>query len=273
MRNKVLILGVTCLMSCGTSMKLAVPDAFKQQATMQHVNGARGNRMSFANFTTSKIKRGVHVSYPGWGNPFFLENLLLNQVGISKTDVVENEKTKFRYALTDGKNTVQVFATERQITRKHDYELTGSKSIFSGFEVLQHYEYVFSALISVDTTQESKNWELMMTNIYDRKAEKDKNPFTFIRQEDSGLATNGTDTVFIKPVSIRKTEMSNGKTGMLPIKMLSGYELSVSEGVIAIVDMIDRNIWFYNELTPAEKLNVSAIGTALFARKVHDAKW
>jgi hypothetical protein len=54
---------------------------------------------------------------------------------------------------------------------------------------------------------------------------------------------------------------------------MSGYELSTSGGVIAIVDMIDRNVWFYNELDPAEKLNVAAIATAILARKVHDVKW
>ncbi|MBC9932813.1 hypothetical protein [Chitinophaga qingshengii] len=273
MKNAVLLLGGICLMGCGTSMKLAVPEKFKEQATMQHVDGARGNRMSFANFTTSKIKRGMQVSYPGWGRPFFLENLLWNQVGISKAETIENEKAKFRYAITDGRNTVEVFAHERQMTRKHEYEVMDNRSILSGMEVLQEHRYVFSALIAVDTAQEAKNWELMMTNMYDRHAEHDKNPFTFVKQEDEGLATNGIDTIHIKPLSIKKTELSNGKTGQLPFKLMSGYELRTRDGVIAIVDLIDRNIWFYNELTPAEKLNVSAITTALFARKVHDTKW
>ncbi|MGN7824189.1 hypothetical protein HGH92_25400 [Chitinophaga varians] len=275
MKNAVLLFSGICLMGCGTSMKLAVPEKFKEQATMQHVTGARGNRMSFANFTTSKIKRGVHVSYPGWGpvHGFFWENLLLNQAGISKTETVENEKAKFRYAITDGHNTVEIFAHERQMTRKHEYETLDNRSILSGFEVLQEHRYIFSALISVDTTQESKNWELVMTNLYDRKAQHDNNPFAFIKQEDEGMATNGMDTIHIKPLSIKKTELSNGKTGQLLFKMLSGYELSTKDGVIAIIDLIDRNVWFYNELSPAEKLNVSAITTALFARKVHDTKW
>lgn len=273
MKNAVLLISGICLMGCGTSMKLAVPEKFKEQATMQHVDGARGNRMSFANFTTSKIKRGIQVSYPGWGRPFIWENLLLNQAGISKSETVENEKAKFRYAITDGRNTVEVFAHERQMTRKHDYETTEHRGILGGFEVLQEHRYIFSALISVDTTQDSKNWELVMTNLYDREATNDKNPFAFIKQEDEGMATNGTDTIHIKPLSIKKTELSNGKTGQFPFKMMSGYELSTADGVIAIIDLIDRNVWFYNELSPAEKLNVSAITTALFARKVHDTKW
>jgi len=264
---------IACLTGC-TSIKLAIPDTFRQQATMQHVSGARGNKMSFGQFTTSKIKRGIHLSYPGWGGRgFFLENLLWNKVGIQKTASVTKEKAKFRYALSDGRQSVEVYGDEKEVTKKLEYEIIGKESPFSGFEQLQQYKYVFSALISVDTTRESKNWELLMTNIYDRKAENDKNPFTYIRPEDNGLATNGTDTIFIKALSIKNTALSNGKTGKLPFKLLSGYELSTSGGVVAIVDMIDRNIWFYNELDASEKLNISAITSAIFARKVNDAKW
>lgn len=267
-------LGIVCLMSCNTTIQLSIPEAFKQQATMQHVSGARGNQMSFANFSTSKIKRGIHLKYPGWGGRgFFLENLLWNQAGIQKVETVGKEKAKFRYMLTDGKNDVAVYADEKELTRTVDFEGINGTKIFNPFEVLQEHKYVFSALISTDTTQESKNWELLMTNIYDRAAEHDNNPFTFIKQEDSGLATNGSDTIFINPLSIKKTTSPDGRTGQLPFKMLSGYELSTSGGVVAIIDMINRDIWFYNELDGAEKLNIAAIGTAIFARKVHDAKW
>ena len=276
MKNWILLSGITCLMGCSTSMRLTVPDKFQEQATMEHVKGARGNRMSFANFTTTKIKRGIHISYPGWGGRgFFLENLLWQQTGINKAETVEHEKTKFSYAINDGKHAISVFAREKQVTVKLEYERTNPTpgGFLNGFEILQHYEYIFSALLKEDTTQDSRNWELMMTNLYDRKAAHDKNPFTYISQEDSGLATNGVDTILIKPVSIKKAALDNGKSGQLPIKMLGGYELSIDGGVVAIIDLIDRDIWFYNELTASEKLNISAISTALLARKVHDTKW
>lgn len=80
MKNTVLIIAFACLTGC-TSIRLAIPDTFRQQATMLHVKGARGNKMSFGQFTTSRIKRGIHLSYPGWGGRgFFLENLLWNKV-------------------------------------------------------------------------------------------------------------------------------------------------------------------------------------------------
>jgi hypothetical protein len=51
--------------------------------------------------------------------------------------------------------------------------------------------------------------------------------------------------------------------------MLSGYELATADGVIAIIDLIGRNVWVYNELNRKERLMVAGITTALFARKVN----
>ncbi|MGC4103597.1 hypothetical protein [Ferruginibacter sp.] len=273
MRYAALLIIVVSVMSCHNSIKLAVPDAFKQQASMQHVSGARGNKMSFDNFTTSKIRRGVHVSYPGWGRGFLLENLLLNEFGIQKNEIVQKEKAKFRYNLSDGKTAIEIYADEKQVTKKLEYKLTGGSGIFSSYERTQQYQYVFSASISGDTANGGKSWDLLMTNIYDRKKENDHSIFTILKQEDNGLATNGRDTIYIKGITTRKTELSNGKTGQMPFAMLTGYELSTSGGVIGIIDLIDRNIWFYNELDAAEKLNIAGIATAILARKVHDAKW
>jgi len=275
MQNIVLLLVVTSLISCSSSnsIKLAVPEAFKQQATMLHVTGARGNKMSFDNFATSKIKRGIHVSYPGWNRGFFLDNLLLNQVGIQKNEIVRKEKAKFRFTLSDGKNEVEVYADEKELTRKLEYKLVGGTGILSDFQQLQQYQYIFSAAISGDTMHGGKNWELMMSNIYDRRKDTVNSLFTLVKFDDNGLATNGTDTIFIKGLTPKKTEMPNGKTGWLPVKLLSGYELSTADGVVAIIDLIDHNIWFYNELERADKLMIAAISTALFARRVKDAKW
>lgn len=270
MKNAGLIIGALFLVSCRTSIKMTIPEVFKDQATMQHVKGTGANRMSVANISTSKIKRGWQISSPGWEEAYYFpENYLLNQIGIQKSETVESEKGKFRYSLTDGKNNMEIFATEKKIVRKLDYEAYNSKSIFNSFEQVQQYDYIFSAVIKNDT---SKNWELIMTNNYDRLKEHDTNLFTIIKRTDHGLATNGEDTIYVKPLSLEKKE-SNGKINNLPFTIMSGYELSTSGGVIAVIDMIDKNIWFYNELDDMERMQISAIGTALFARKIHDVKW
>ena len=240
---------------------------------MEHVNGTRSNKMSFANFTTSKIKRGMHVTSSEAGRDFFLENMLWNRIGIQKDETVTQEKGRFHYTLTDGKNYTEVYADEKQITVGLEYEAFKSNSIFNKFGKLEQYTYIFSAIIRTNEPEESRNWELLMTNYYDPKAGNDTNSYTYFKQGAYGLATNGNDTIIIKPVIIKNTVLSNGKTAEIPFKILSGYELSIDGGVIAIVDMIGRNIWFYNELEPADKLHVGAVATAIFARRVHDEQW
>jgi hypothetical protein len=252
------------------SIKLAIPEAFRQQATMQHVSRASGNKMSSAAFTTSKVRRGEHVDLYQ-GRHFFLENILWNQIGIQKDQRVIEEEKRFRYTLTDGKNVLQVDATEERFAKKLQYQILNTNSIFNKINQLQQSSYVFSAFIYGDTAQGSKNWELMMTNMYDRQTDSSRGLLTAFGREDAGLTTNGKDTIFIKPLSIKQTELDNGKIAQLPIKILAGYELSTPDGVIAIIDLIDRNIWFYNELNDEEKLNISGIATAIFARTVYDA--
>src|SRR4030081_2692299 len=61
------------------SIKLAIPEAFRQQATMQHVSRASGNKMSSATFTTSKVRTGEHIDFYQ-GRHFFLENILWNRI-------------------------------------------------------------------------------------------------------------------------------------------------------------------------------------------------
>lgn len=273
MRTALIIFSLMALASCSSSLKLAVPTVFKEQATMFHVSGSRGNKMSFGNYKSSKIKRGMHLTYPGWGRGFFLENLLFNQIGFQKTEHVQKEKAQFRYALSDGKNTTEIFGKEREITRSLEYSLLNKNSILNSFERIQDHQYIFSAIIKTDVSQGEKTWELIMSNVYDRKKDTSKSLFTYIRPDDDGMAVSGKDTIYIKPLSLKKVESEKRKDARLLIKMLSGYELSTSDGVIAVIDAIDSNIWFYNELGDADKLLVASISTALFARKVNDTKW
>lgn len=275
MRFLVFLLCSVLFFSCSPagSIRLSIPDVFKEQATMLHVDGAKKRKMTIGKFTSSKIKRGMHVSYPGWNRGFLLENLLLNQVGIQKNESVLKEKTKFRFSLSDGSGNAEIFARENELTRRLKYTLGDGKGIFKNFEQLQDYQYVFSAVISMDTMKDGRNWELMMSNMYSRKNDPSKSIFTILKQDDNGIATNGTDTLFIKGLAVNKTESPSGKTGRLPIDVLSGYELSNPEGVVAVIDLIGKNVWFYNELDSRDRLIIASIATAIFARRVKDAAW
>lgn len=273
MKRFVLVGCAVAAISCNNTIKLAVPTAFKEQATAHHVAGSKKNKMSFGDFTSSKIKRGMHMSYPGWGRGFFLENLLWNQVGVQKNENVKKEKASFRYTLSDGKASAEVFGKEREMTRSIEYSLTKSKGILNSFEQTQEYQYVFSALIRTDTTAGNKTWELLMTNIYNRDKDPDPKILTIIKPEDDGVVTNGTDSFFIKTVMVKETENANGKKGRFPFKMLGGYEVRTPDGVAAIIDIIGSNVWYYNELESEDRLVISAIASAIFARRVSDVAW
>jgi hypothetical protein len=277
----VIICCVVLFLSCSSSsrttmtmtMKLEIPHVFKEQATMAHVNGAKKNKMSFDQYNSSKIKRGRHVTYPGWGRGFILENLFweVMNINLKKSESVVNEKAKFRFSLSDSSSQAEIFAKETEITRRLKYRSENSNSILNIYERVQHYEYIFSAAISTETSNGKKTWELLMTNIYDKKKENDKSLFTILEKNDNGLATNGQDTIFIKGLALKKTELFPGKVGDFPIRILSGYELSTPDGVIAIIDLIDKNVWFYNELEKHDRLIVASIATAIFARPIKDA--
>lgn len=260
-------------LSCNNPLKLAIPTAFKEKATEYPVTGTKKNKMVVAGYKSSKIKRGLLMSYPGWGREFILENLLLGFVGLQKTEKVQKEKGKFQFSLTDGKIGAQVYGKETQMTRSIEYKLKRSVSIFNSFEQTQDHQYIFSALIQLNDSSKNKTWELLMTNIYERA--KDPNPkiFTVIKQDDNGVVTNGVDSLYIKGISIRETINSNGKEAKLPFDVLGGYEIRTSDGVAAIIDVISKKIWFYNELESNDRILISAVGAAIFARRVNDAGW
>ena len=268
-----LLLGSVLLLSCNNKFKLAVPITFKEQATELHVLGTKKRQMKFGNFNTSKIRRGIQASYLGWGRGFDMANLLLNFVGLQKTELVRKEKASFNYTLSDGITGAEVVGEEKEVTRSTEYKLRNSRSLFESYEQTQDYKYIFYALINLNGLPGNNTWELLMTNLYERQ--KDPNPgiLTIIKPEDNGVVTNGTDSFFIKTVILRETETASGKKGKFPFDMLGGYEVRTSDGVAAIIDVVGSNIWFYNDLHSKDRLLVSAIATAIFARRLNDVTW
>lgn len=253
------------------TFKLSIPDAFREQASAAPVAGSRTKHISFAGYNTSKIKRGAHVRYPGWSRGFFLENLVLNHFGIGKAEQVEKEKARFRYTISNGKETLEVVGREQQIRRSIEYKLLNKTGPFNNFSQLQQYSYVFSVQFADPGAQEPA-WEMVLSNYFDREKEQ-PGLFTIIRPDDPGIATNGKDTFYIRPLSLQKAELPNGKEGKLLFKVIAGYEISTSDGVVAITDLIHKDIWLYNELTGQDKIIIAAITSALYARRVKDLQW
>ena len=272
-RNSIGLLLLFAAASCKPVIKLSIPEVFAKQATAFHVQGSHKNKMTVGPYSTSRIKRGLHVSYPGKERHFFYDNLLLNMAGINKQENTVNEKAKFRFALSDSNHKIEIFGREKEVTRKIGYSLLKNNSFLNGIEQMEHHSYVFSALIKTDSLLNGATWELLMTHLYDREADTSHTLFPYIRSDDNGVATNGTDSIFIKCISLQHTQGKDGREGKLPFKMLSGYELSTSDGVVAVIDLFNSDVWLYNELEAKERLILTGITTALLARKVNDAKW
>jgi hypothetical protein len=258
--------------SC-TTIKLSIPAVFREQATVFHVSGAKKNRMSFAGYKTSRIHRGMHVTYPGRSGDYVPENILLNKVGLQKDVTVVNERAGFRYTLFDGDKSMEIYGQEKSSKRSTEFSIMHSASPLSSYKRPEESKYIFSSVIKIDTGTNSRNWDLVMSNFWERENDPVKSIFTFIPRDDYGYASNGTDSIFIHPISLRNTESANGRQGNLPFRMLSGYELSTNDGVIAIIDLIHADVWLYNDLDEKDRLMVAGITTALFARKVNETQW
>lgn len=257
--------------SCITAMKLSVPAVFKEQATEFHVSGSHKNKMTLGSYATSKIKRGRHIRYPRGERSFLAEDTLLSQLEWFLQEHIVKASSKFTYMLTGAGNTAEIFGEEKELTRSIGFPMANSNSLVNGFEYLQEYKYIFTTWIKMDGDATTNTWQLLMSNIYERQKDSVKSIFKYIGRDDNGIATNGTDTIYIKPVSLKNAETPNGKKTKLPVKLLSGYELSTKDGVIAIIDLLGSNVWLYNELNKKECLLMASITTALFARRERNA--
>ncbi len=261
------------LAACGASSRFNIPAKYTRDATMLDVEGARKRVMSFGHYKTSRISRGVQLSYPGWGKGFFFENLLLNQFGLQKDEIVAKEKDRFRYSVTDGSGSAEVFGKESEVTRSIRYKLLAKSNILNSYERVQQYQYIFSALIAMDTAGGSNVWNLLMSNVYDRRRDTVNGLFTIIKPNEEGLATNGIDTILIKVLETKEVESANGRSGKLPMAILAGYQLEIKGNPMAIIDVMSQRVGFFNNPDPRTKLLLAGITTAILARRVHDVKW
>lgn len=272
MKILLLICCVTLMVSCKNTMKLAIPTRFADQAVMMEVKGARSKHVSFGNYHTSKIKRGWLTRSSRYGKGFFFENLLLNQAGIRKNEIISKEKDKFQFTLLDNNNNgVDVFAQEFQGDKTLNYKFGSGNGLFDNYSRLQQYQYMLAATIIADTA--SAPWQMLMSNSYDRRADTVNSIFTMISNEDHGIATNGIDTIVIRPLNLRKAVGPGDKEGKMPFKVLSGYELRIEDGVVAIVDNIGKNIWFYKDLDDPTRMVLGAIATTILVKRIKDVKW
>jgi hypothetical protein len=263
------------LFSC-TTAKLSVPEKFSAQATRMPVKGINGwqvgQKLSFGSYTTSTIKRGWDFSSSLQYTKLRIrpEEAVLKVFDISTDNNINKQRSKFQYSISDGNNIAEVFATEKfsekQLVYKSNNPWIGNAS------KTKKYDYAFTAAI-LPVEKDAKPWSLVLVNSYDINKDTAHGIFDRPYVEEEGYATNGKDNIAIRPLRIEKLTTKSGRqTRVFGGKMLSGYELQWDGGVVAIIDILDNNLWIYNDLEPKEKMILSAISSAILLKKMQDVE-
>ncbi|ANE49745.1 hypothetical protein [Flavisolibacter tropicus] len=264
------------LSSC-TAVKLSVPEQFSSQATKMHVKGLQGwqinQQLNFGPFQTSKIKRGWDFTHGMQHTKFNLkpEEMVLNVLNVDVDKRTINQKNKFQYSIQDGNLVAEVYAmdkfSEKQLVYKSNNPYIGSAS------KTNKYEYAFTAAILPLTAQNSEPWSLVLINKYDIAKDTAIKLFDKPYVEEEGYATNGKENIAIRPLHIDKVTTKSGKdTKVIGGKMLSGYELQWDGGVVAVIDILDNNIWLANNLEAHDKLLLSSISSAIMLKRMQDVE-
>jgi len=113
-------------------------------------------------------------------------------------------------------------------------------------------------------------WQLVVYNTYDRAKDTARRLFDMPYVEEEGYATNGNETITLKPVRVASMTAKNGRQAQFPVKILSGYELRIDDGVIAIIDSLSNKLYVYKELDEPTRLIVASISSALLLRQLED---
>ncbi len=276
MTTKTIIAALLLFSSC-TAAKLHVPDAFSKEATKLPVKGLNGwtinHKLTFGPYQTSPIKRGWDFSSSLQYTKFNRrpEEVLLKVFDIDTDKKSFNQRNKFHYTLQEGNLFTEVYATEQFSEKGLVYK---SNNPFLGdASKTSRYSYAFSAAIVPLSQKEEEPWSLVIINKYDVAKDTARRLFDRPFVEEEGYATNGKETIAIRPLRVEGVTTKSGREMKVAGgSLLSGYELQWEGGVVGIVDILDNAIWLYNDLEPSDKLLLSSIASAILLKRMQDVE-
>ena len=271
------ILTIIILLSSCTAARLSVPEAFQKQSTKYPVKGVNGwminQKLSFGPYQTSSIKRGWDFSSSVQYTKMRMspEEAVLKVFDINTDKASMKQRGKLQYTIEEGDKLAEIYATEtfseKQLVYKSNNPYIGNASKTNS------YQYAFTAAIVPLTLKEKDPWSLVMINKYDIAKDTARRLFDRPYVEEEGYATNGKDNIAIRPLRIDNVTTKSGKqTKVIGGKMLSGYELQWDGGVVAIIDILDNNVWIYNDLEPSERFILSSISSAILLKRMQDVE-
>jgi hypothetical protein len=276
MRQFIIVVAIVAMASC-TTAKLPVPEDFSIQSTKMQVQGLNGwminQQLTFGNYQTSKIKRGWDFQSSLQYTKFSIspEEAILKVFTIDTDHKRLKQKNKFQYTI-EGENAIaEVYATEefteKQLVYKSNNPWIGSAS------KTKNYKYAFTAAIVPLTTKNAAAWSLVLINTYDINKDTNREIFGRPDVQEEGYATNGTESIAIAPLRVDKVAGKDGKeTKVLGGNLLGGYQLSIDNKPIAMIDILDNSIRISNALEPARKIVVSSIASAILLKRMQDVE-
>lgn len=274
------LLGMAALLWLGvascTTIKMAIPTAFKAEATPMKVKGLNGwpinERVRFGNFQSNRIRRGWNTTSTrrmgSWPQQH-VEDLLYKHFGVGPQELSTRQKDKFRFELEADSLFAEVYAREQMLSQSTQIR---TNTILGDWGRTQNYLYTFAASIIPGGASEKEVWQLELTNVYDRQKDTARRLFDQPYVEELGHASNGTDTITIRSIYITKAEGKDGKEANMPFRIPGGYELKWDGGLVCIVDAFGKNVWLHNELEPKDRILLSAMASALLLRRIQDIK-
>lgn len=267
-----LLASLVMLASCSTP-KLAIPEQFSSVSEKMHIKGLNGwminQKLTFGTYKTSKVKRGwnTKTTRQDKNSDVTSEERIMKLFNVTNTNTTSNQKQKYQYSIEDGKQVAEVFCSERMTSE--ELQVFTNNRWLGDFSQTKNYQYSFTAAILPMSIKEEP-WQLVVYNNYDKKKDTAKKWFDLPYVEEEGLATNGKDTIQIKPLRVKNITSKDGKERQFPVKILGGYELRLDDGVIGVIDSMGHALWIYKELDEPTKLIVASICSALMLRKIQD---
>jgi hypothetical protein len=280
LKSSLIIAIATCIsmaLYAQTAAKVFVPEVFSSQATRMPVKGLNGftinQKLTFGPYKTSAIKRGWDFSSGMQASriSFKPEDQVLKLFNIGSDNQRISEKNKFQFVIEDGKLTADVFALEN--FKEKSIIRTTNLPVLGDVQQLQQYDYRFSAAIVVQSADQPEPWQLLIAEKYDASIDRQDKAFGRLTGREEGYASNGKETILIKPLQLDNYTNKKGKEiDIWGDGLLSGYELSIDGGVIGVVDILDNAIWLYNDMDASLKLTLSAIGSAIMLKRKQDVQ-
>lgn len=276
MKPLLFFLLLTILASC-TTAKLTVLNDFKSQATAYPVKGLQGwqvgQRLQFGTYGTSKVKRGWDFTASVQYSKFRLnpEEYLAKVFDITTFKNSNYQRNRFQYSIGEGSLEAEVYATEKFTEKQLVYK--SNNPYIGNASKTARYEYAFTAGIVPLMGKNAEPWSLVLINKYDIKNDTVRNLFDRPYVEEEGYATNGKENIAIRPLRVESVATANGKQQkVLGGRLLAGYEIQWEGKAVAMIDILDNSLWLKNEMTPSQRLIVSAVSSAILLKRMQDVE-